>query len=149
MLLVLFTATIFGRILVENQIPAHLANSLLSLTDSVPVIWAILICFLLVVGMFMETLAAIMILVPVMVPVAYSVGIDPIHFGIVMICSLSVGFVTPPLGENLFIASGISKIDIEKIAIRALPFILALVLAIAVIAAVPEISLWLPRAMGY
>lgn len=148
-LLVLFTATIFGRILVENQIPAHLANSLLSLTDSVPVIWAILIGFLLVVGMFMETLAAIMILVPVMVPVAYSVGIDPIHFGIVMICSLSVGFVTPPLGENLFIASGISKIDIEKIAVRALPFILALVLAIAVIAAVPGISLWLPRAMGY
>lgn len=148
-LLVLFTATIFGRILVENQIPSHIADSVLSLTDSKVVIWAIIIGMLLIVGMFMETLAAIMILVPVMLPVAYSVGIDPIHFGIVMICSLSVGFVTPPLGENLFIASGISKIDIEKIALRALPFIGALVAAIAVIAAFPEISLWLPRAMGY
>ncbi|MBV0892546.1 TRAP transporter large permease [Paracoccus sp. Z118] len=148
-LLVLFTATLFGRILVENQIPAHLADGMLSLTQNKAVIWAIMISFLLIVGMFMETLAAIMILVPVMLPVAYSVGIDPIHFGIVMICSLSVGFVTPPLGENLFISSGISKIDIEKIAYRALPFIAALITGIAVIAAFPEISLWLPRAMGY
>ena len=148
-LLVLFTATIFGRVLVENQIPAHIADSVLSLTESKAAIWAIIIGMLLVVGMFMETLAAIMILVPVMLPVAYSVGIDPIHFGIVMICSLSVGFVTPPLGENLFIASGISKIDIEKIAVRALPFIGALVAAIAIIAAFPGISLWLPRVMGY
>ena len=148
-LLVLFTATIFGRVLVENQIPAHIADSVLSLTDSKIAIWAIIIGMLMIVGMFMETLAAIMILVPVMLPVAYSVGIDPIHFGIVMICSLSVGFVTPPLGENLFISSGISKIDIEKIAVRALPFIGALVIAIAVIATFPEISLWLPRAMGY
>ena len=103
-LLVLLTATVFGRILVENQIPAHLADGLLSLTTSKVAIWAIIIAFLLIVGMFMETLAAIMILVPVMLPVAYSVGIDPIHFGIVMICTLSVGFITPPLGENLFIA---------------------------------------------
>ena len=148
-LLVLFTATLFGRILVENQIPAHLAESVLALTQSKAVIWAIIVGFLLIVGMFMETLAAIMILVPVMLPVAYSVGIDPIHFGIVMIATLSVGFVTPPLGENLFISSGISKIDIEKIAVRALPFILALTLAIALIAAFPNIALWLPRAMGY
>ena len=79
--------------------------------------------------MFMETLAAIMILVPVMLPVAYSVGIDPIHFGIVMICTLSVGFITPPLGENLFIASGISKLDYEVIAAKALPFMGALAIS--------------------
>ena len=148
-LLVLFTATIFGRILVENQIPAHLAASVLSLTTSKIAIWAIMIVFLLLVGMFMETLAAIMILVPVMLPVAYSVGIDPIHFGIVMICTLSVGFITPPLGENLFIASGISKLDYEVIAAKAIPFMLALSCAIALIAAVPDIALWLPRVMGY
>lgn len=148
-LLVLFTASLFGRILVENQIPAYLADSVLSLTESKAAIWAIIIAILLIVGMFMETLAAIMILVPVMLPVAYSAGIDPIHFGVVMIASLSVGFVTPPLGENLFISSGISKVDIEKIAVRALPFIAALVAAIAVLAAFPQISLWLPRTLGY
>ena len=148
-LLVLFTATIFGRILVENQIPAHIADAMLGLTQNIAVIWALIIVFLLFVGMFMETLAAIMILVPVMLPVAYSVGIDPIHFGIVMICTLSVGFQTPPLGENLFIASGISKVSIEEISLRALPFAAASTVMIAVIAAFPEIALWLPRVMGY
>ena len=148
-LLVLFTATIFGRILVENQIPAHIADAMLGLTQNIAVIWALIIGFLLFDGMFMETLAAIMILVPVMLPVAYSVGIDPIHFGIVMICTLSVGFQTPPLGENLFIASGISKVSIEEISVRALPFAAASTVMIAVIAAFPEIALWLPRVMGY
>ncbi|MFZ0098103.1 MAG: TRAP transporter large permease [Gemmobacter sp.] len=148
-LLVLFTATIFGRILVENQIPAHIADAMLGLTQNIAIIWALIIGFLLFVGMFMETLAAIMILVPVMLPVAYSVGIDPIHFGIVMICTLSVGFQTPPLGENLFIASGISKVSIEEISLRALPFAAASTVMIAVIAAFPEIALWLPRVMGY
>ncbi|MEH7830019.1 TRAP transporter large permease [Gemmobacter denitrificans] len=148
-LLVLFTATIFGRILVENQIPAQIADAMLGLTQNIAVIWALIIVFLLFVGMFMETLAAIMILVPVMLPVAYSVGIDPIHFGIVMICTLSVGFQTPPLGENLFIASGISKVSIEEISLRALPFAAASTAMIAVIATFPEIALWLPRVMGY
>ncbi len=148
-LLVLFTATIFGRILVENNVPGVIADAMLSLTDNLYLIWALVIFFLLIVGMFMETLAAIMILVPVMLPVAYQMGIDPIHFGIVMICTLSVGFQTPPLGENLFIASGISNVSIEEISLRALPFALAGTVAIFLIAVFPEIALWLPRAVGY
>lgn len=148
-LLVLFSALVFGRILVENDIPGIIAGGMLSLTSSVWGIWAMIIGMLLIVGMFMETLAAIMILVPVMLPVAYMVGIDPVHFGIVMICTLSVGFQTPPLGENLFIASGISGETIERISIVALPFAVASTLAIIVIAAFPQISLWLPRMLGY
>lgn len=148
-LLVLFAATIFGRILVENQIPAVIAGGILSLTDNLYLIWAMVILLLLIVGMFMETLAAIMILVPVMLPVAYMMGIDPIHFGIVMICTLSVGFQTPPLGENLFIASGISGVSIERISLRAIPFALASITAIFIIAIFPDIALWLPRMMGY
>ncbi|WP_265499657.1 TRAP transporter large permease [Paracoccus beibuensis] len=148
-LLVLFAATIFGRILVENGVPGVIASSVLSLTDNIYVIWAMIIGLLLVVGMFMETLAAIMILVPVMLPVAYMMGIDPIHFGIVMICTLSVGFQTPPLGENLFIASGISGVSIERISLRALPFAVSSIIAIFIIACFPQIALWLPRVMGY
>lgn len=148
-LLILFTATVFGRLLVENQIPAIIAEGMLSLTDSTYLIWAMIIGFLLFVGMFMETLAAILILVPVMLPVAYSVGIDPIHLGVVMICTLGIGFQTPPLGENLFIASGISNISIEEISIKALPFALVNTVAIFIVAYVPELSLWLPRVMGY
>lgn len=148
-LLIMFTATVFGRLLVENQIPAVIADGLLSFTDNVYLIWTLIIFFLLFVGMFMETLATILILVPVMLPVAYSMGIDPIHFGVVMVCTLGIGFQTPPLGENLFIASGISKISIEEISIKALPFAFVNTLAIFIIAFFPEISLWLPRAFGY
>ena len=146
-LLILFTATVFGRLLVENQIPAIIADAMLSLTDSIHIIWALIIFFLLFVGMFMETLATILILVPVMLPVAYSVGIDPIHFGVVMVCTLGIGFQTPPLGENLFIASGISNISIEQISVSALPFAFINTIAIFIIAYVPELSLWLPRVL--
>lgn len=148
-LLILFAATVFGRLLVEQRIPALIAESLLSWTDNMYVIWTLLIAFLLFVGMFMETLAAIMILVPVLLPVTYMFGIDPTHVGIVVICALSVGFVTPPLGENLFVASGIGGATVESIVARALPFVGAYIVAIFIIAFVPSLSLWLPRLMGY
>jgi len=148
-LLIMFTATVFGRLLVENQIPAVIAEGLLEFTSNLYLIWALIIFFLLFVGMFMETLATILILVPVMLPVAYSLGIDPVHFGVVMVCTLGIGFQTPPLGENLFIASGISKISIEEISLRALPFAAVNTIAIFIIAFVPQISLWLPGVFGY
>ena len=148
-LLILFTATVFGRLLVENQIPAIIAEAMLSATDSIYIIWTMLICFLLFVGMFMETLATILILTPVLLPIAYSLGIDPIHFGVVMVCALGIGFQTPPLGENLFIASGISNISIEEISLKALPFAAVNTIAVFVIAFFPEIVLWLPRFFGY
>jgi C4-dicarboxylate transporter DctM subunit len=148
-LLILFTATVFGRLLVENEIPAIIAEGMLSVTDNIFLIWAMLIFFLLFVGMFMETLATILILTPVLLPIAYNLGIDPLHFGIVMVCCCEIGFQTPPLGENLFIASGISNSSIEEISLRAIPFALVAVIAVFIIAYVPEISLWLPRALGY
>jgi C4-dicarboxylate transporter, DctM subunit len=148
-LMILFTATVFGRLLVENQIPDTIAAAMLGLTDNVYLIWTMIIGFLLFVGMFMETLAAIMILTPVLLPVAYNLGIDPIHFGVVLICCLSIGFTTPPLGENLFIASGISGTSLEDITVKVLPFAAVSVIAVFVIAFVPEISLFLPRLLGY
>ena len=143
-LLILFTATLFGRVLVENDVPGHIAAALLATTDTQIVIWLVLIALLLVVGMFMETLAAIMILVPVLLPIAYHVGIDPTHFGVVMIATLAVGFQTPPLGENLFIASGVTGEPLERLSLRALPFVIAMTIAVLVIALFPQLSLWLP-----
>ena len=147
-LLILFTATVFGRVLVENQIPDTIAASMLSLTDNVYLIWTMIIAFLLFVGMFMETLAAIMILTPVLLPVTYNLGIDPIHFGVVLICCLSIGFATPPLGENLFVASGISDTALEDITSKALPFAAVSVVGVFIIAFFPEISLFLPRLLS-
>lgn len=148
-LLILFTATVFGRLLVENQIPAIVASSMLEMTTNLYLIWALIIFFLLFVGMFMETLAAIMILTPVLLPVAYNLGIDPVHFGIVVVCCLSIGFQTPPLGENLFIASGVSGTSIEEISVRALPFAVMSVISVFIIAYIPQITLFLPRLLGY
>lgn len=148
-LLILFTATVFGRILVQYQIPAIVAESMLSVTENIYIIWFLIIGFLLFVGMFMETLAAIMILTPVLLPVTYNLGIDPVHFGIVMVCSLSIGFSTPPLGENLFVASGISNISLEEVTSKALPFAIVSAMAVFIIAFFPDISLFLPRLFGY
>lgn len=148
-LLILFTATVFGRLLVENQIPAIVAQALLEFTSNMYLIWALIIAFLLFVGMFMETLATIMILTPVLLPIMYNLGVDPVHFGVVMVATLAVGFQTPPLGENLFVASGIGGASIEDISVQAIPFALVSVIAIFIIAYVPAISLWLPGLLGY
>jgi C4-dicarboxylate transporter DctM subunit len=148
-LLILFTATVFGRLLVENRIPAIIAEAMLSATDNLYILWTIIILFLLFVGMFMETLATILILTPVLLPIGYNLGIDPTHFGIVVVCSLAVGFQTPPLGENLFIASGVSNATIEEIFVRIIPFTLINILALFLIAFVPEFTLWLPRVFGF
>ena len=148
-LLILFTATAFGRLLVEQRIPSNIAEAMLGMTTNPYIIWTLVIMFLLFVGMFMETLAAILILVPVLLPVMYLAGADPTHVGIVVICTLSIGFMTPPLGENLFVASGIGGESVEKIVVRVLPFVLVSTIAVFLIAFVPQISLWLPSLMGY
>lgn len=148
-LLILFTATAFGRLLVEQRIPSDIAEAMLGLTTNPYLIWTMVILFLLFVGMFMETLAAILILVPVLLPIMYLTGADPTHVGIVVICTLSIGFMTPPLGENLFVASGIGGEPVERIVVRVLPFVAVASMAVFLIAFVPSLSLWLPSLMGY
>jgi C4-dicarboxylate transporter DctM subunit len=148
-LIIMFTATAFGRILVENNIPVAIAQSLLGLTDSLPLIWIVVILFLIMIGMFMETLATIMIVTPVLLPVMVTLGVDPIHFGIVLVCCCEIGFSTPPLGENMFIGSSIAKVSIEEISVQAIPFILIQVLAIMLLAFFPDLVLWLPEFLGY
>ncbi|SDO48344.1 TRAP transporter large permease [Desulforhopalus singaporensis] len=148
-LLILFTATVFGRLLVENEIPAIVAQALLNFTSNMYLIWALIIGFLVFVGMFMETLATIMILTPVLLPVMYTLGVDPVHFGVVMVSTLAIGFQTPPLGENLFVASGIGGSSIEEISVKALPFSLLSIVAIFLIAFFPQISLFIPGLLGY
>lgn len=148
-LLILFTATAFGRLLVETRIPVLIAESMLSFTSNIYMVWTLIIVFLLFVGMFMETLAAIMILTPVLLPIMYTMGADPTHVGIVVICALSIGFQTPPLGENLFVASGIGGETVERIVVKVLPFVFVSTVALFLIAFFPKLSLWLPGLVGY
>ncbi|MCG8641084.1 MAG: TRAP transporter large permease [Desulfobacterales bacterium] len=148
-LIILFTAQAFGRLLVQYKIPDVIAAWLLALTGNVYIIWALVIIFLILIGMFMETLATIMLVTPVLLPVMTSLGVDPIHFGVVLVMCCEIGFETPPLGENLFIASGIGKVSIEEISLKAIPFSVIQILAVFIVAFIPGFCLWLPKAFGY
>ncbi|MDD1793344.1 TRAP transporter large permease [Enterovibrio makurazakiensis] len=148
-LIIMFAATAFGRILVENDTPTEIANALLSMTDSLALIWLVVILFLILIGMFMETLATIMIVTPVLLPVMVQFGVDPIHFGVVLVCCCEIGFSTPPLGENMFISSSIAKVTIEEISVKALPFVLVEILVVFIMSYFPDTVLWLPNMMGY
>ena len=109
----------------------------------------LLIGVLYVLGMFMETLATIIILVPVLLPMILQLGIDPIHFGIVLVVTNNVAMLTPPLGVNLFVASRIAGISVERISVAVIPYLIALTLCILLFTYVPAISTWLPSLMGY
>lgn len=148
-LIILFTAQAFGRLLVQYKIPDAIAGGLLALTGNVFIIWALIIFFLIAIGMFMETLATIMLVTPVLLPVMTSLGVDPIHFGVVLVMCCEIGFETPPLGENLFIASGIAKTSIEEISVKSIPFSIVEILSVFIVAYIPGMALWLPKLLGY
>lgn len=148
-LIIMFAATAFGRVLVENQIPNMIASNVLELTDSLLLIWLIVILFLLILGMFMETLAMILIVTPIVLPIMVAFGVDPIHFGVILVACSLIGFSTPPLGENMFIASSIAKVPLEQISLQALPCVIVMLITVFILALVPELSLLLPRLAGF
>ncbi|NAO98907.1 TRAP transporter large permease [Vreelandella titanicae] len=147
-IIIVGTATIFGRMLAIERIPFMIAEHIVSLTDNPILILVLINVLLLFVGMFMETLAAIIILVPILLPVVIAVGIDPVHFGIVMILNLAIGMVTPPVGVNLFVGARVGGTSLEKASGGAIPFILAMFAVLALVTYVPWISLALVNLMG-
>lgn len=144
-LIIMFAAYAFGRLLVQYRIPEVIAKGMLSVSSNHLVIWAMVTVFLLFLGMFMETLAIIMLVTPVLLPVMTTLGVDPIHFGVVLVCCCAIGFSTPPLGENLFVSSGISGVSLERLSIKALPFCAINILCIIIMILFPQIILWLPN----
>lgn len=144
-LIIMFAAYAFGRLLVQYRIPEVIAQGMLSISSNHLVIWAMVTIFLLFLGMFMETLAIIMLVTPVLLPVMTTLGVDPIHFGVVLVCCCAIGFSTPPLGENLFVSSGISGVSLEKLSIKALPFCAINIFCIIIMILFPQIILWLPN----
>jgi len=144
-LLIISAASVFGWVLTANRIPELISQVFVSISDN-PLVFLLLInLLLLLVGMFLETGAAITVLAPILTPVALKMGIDPIHFGIVMIVNLAVGMTTPPVGVNLFVACQIAGLRIEHIIRSMLPFYLSLLICLAIITYLPGLSLWLPQ----
>jgi tripartite ATP-independent transporter DctM subunit len=147
-LLVVAAASLFGWVLTTTRLTEAGAAALLNLTDNKYVILLLINVLLLVVGCFLETIASISILVPVLMPIIVKVGIDPVHFGVVMTLNLMIGLLHPPLGMVLFVLSRISKLSIERTTMAILPWLIPLLMSLLAITLIPELTLWLPRAFG-
>ncbi len=137
-------ASIFAWLLATQQIPQHLVSLVTSFSESTPLILLLINITLLVAGTFLDNVAAITLLTPILHPLILSLGVDPVFFGVVMITNLAIGQVTPPVGMNLFVASNISKVPIEKIARQALPFLVVLIADLMLITYVPGLVTFLP-----
>jgi len=144
-LLIVSAASVFGLLLTRENIPDAAANLLISITDN-PFYFLMLInVLLLVVGTFMETNAAILILAPILYPAVMQMGIDPIHFGIVMVINLAIGMITPPLGVNLFVAASMRQMSLERLVHANWKYLFVSIFALIVITYFPQLTLWLPN----
>ena len=147
-LLIVGAASLFGWVLTVTKLTEQVAAGLLSISDNPYVILLIINVILLVVGCFLEPIASISILVPVLMPVLLKVGIDPVHFGVVMTLNLMIGLLHPPLGMVLFVLARVSKLSIERATMAILPWLIPLLASLIAITLIPELTLWLPRTMG-
>ena len=147
MVLIAFAAG-FGAVMTFMQLPTLITEAFTSLSDNKYVILMCINILLLVVGTLMDMAPLILILTPVLLPVATTLGIDPVHFGMIMLTNLGIGLITPPVGTVLFVASAVSKQKIEQVVSAMLPFYGMLFIVLMLITYIPAISLWLPRLMG-
>lgn len=147
-ILLMAMASIFGNILTLEEIPATIAKAILSISDNPLIILLCINILLLIVGMFMEALAAIVILTPILLPIVLQLGIDPVHFGVIMVVNLAIGFITPPVGVNLFVSSGIANLKLERIAKAVMPMLGLMIIILLVITYVPDLVMWLPNLLN-
>lgn len=144
MIIISFSVS-FAFFMTLEQIPNMIAENLMALTSNPIFILTLIVILLLIVGMFIDTISALIILTPILLPVVTSVGVDPIHFGVILVVALAIGFVTPPLGVNLFVASSVGKVKFEQVAVGVLPFVAVMILCLLILAFVPAISMFLPN----
>ncbi|RKQ68651.1 TRAP transporter large permease [Oceanibaculum indicum] len=143
-LLIVAGASIFSWILTSTRATEHFADIVLHVTENPILILLLINLILIVVGCFMETIAAITILVPVLLPVVEKLGIDPVHFGVVMVLNLMIGLLTPPVGMVLYVLSRVSGVSFERCVAATAPFLIPLVTVLLLITFIPQLSLWLP-----
>ncbi len=147
MILIGFAAA-FGAVMTYMQLPMRITEFFTSLSDNKYVILMYLNIMLLLIGTLMDMAPLILILTPVLLPVTNSLGIDPVHFGMIMMVNLGIGLITPPVGSVLFVASAVSKQRIETVMRAMLPFYAMLLVVLGMVTYIPAISLWLPGVLG-
>ena len=143
-LIIVGAASLFGWVLTTTRVTETVAETLLSITSNPLLLLLIINIILLVIGCFMETIAAISILVPILMPVAVQAGIDPVQFGIVMVLNLMLGLLTPPVGMVLFVLSRVSNLSFDRTVRAVLPLLVPLLAVLALVSLVPQLTLWLP-----
>lgn len=131
-----------------EHIPQDISAGLLSITDNKVALLLIINVILLLVGVFMDITPAVLIFTPIFLPVVTKLGIDPVHFGIIMILNLCIGLCTPPVGSVLFVGIGVAKTSIEKVIKPLLPLFVAMIVALFLITYIPALALWLPGLFG-
>jgi tripartite ATP-independent transporter DctM subunit len=147
--LILATAAILSWLLAAEQIPQKVASLVLSATTNKYLILLFINLLLLFVGCFMDQTAALIVLGPVLAPLAIKIGVHPLHFGIIMCLNLVIGLTTPPLGACLFTCCSVARISIEEITKPILPFILALIIVLLIVTFVPSVSMFIPKLLGF
>jgi tripartite ATP-independent transporter DctM subunit len=147
-MLLIATSMAMSWVMSSEDIPQNISSAMLSLSDNKIVILIMINLLLLFVGIFMDMTPAVLIFTPIFLPVVTKLGVDPVHFGIMMVTNLCIGLCTPPVGSVLFIGVGIAKITIQQVLRPLLPLFLAMIIGLALIMIFPGISLWLPRIFG-
>ncbi|KFC75396.1 TRAP-type C4-dicarboxylate transport system, large permease component precursor [Bosea sp. LC85] len=147
-LFIVTAASIFAWLLTVSNTAQILSDLILGLTQNKWVFLILVNLLLLFIGCFLDTIAAITIVVPILLPIALKLGVDPIHFGLIMTLNLMIGLLHPPLGMVLFVLSRVAKLSVEQTTMAILPWLVPLFLALFAITFIPELTLWLPRTMG-
>jgi TRAP-type C4-dicarboxylate transport system permease large subunit len=147
-LFIVTAASIFAWLLTVSQAAQTLTDVILGITQNKWVFLLLANILILFVGCFIDTIAAITILVPILLPIVLKLGIDPIHFGLIMTLNLMIGLLHPPLGMVLFVLARVAKLSVERTTMAILPWLVPLLLALVAITYIPELTLWLPKYMG-
>ncbi len=144
-LFIVASAAIFAWVLTVEQMPQQVSSLMLGISDNPVILLMLSNVILLVGGMFLESTAAIMILTPILLPPLVAAGVDPVHFGLVMVFNLMIGMITPPVGMSIYMLSPIVGLPVGKVFKAVLPYLASLLVALIVLTYVPQISLWLPN----
>ena len=144
---IIANAVVFAYLLTSENIPQTIADSILAANIGKIGFLIIVNVLLFIMGQFMEPSSVVMIMVPLLLPIATALGVDPVHFGILLIVNMEIGMITPPVGLNLFVASGLTGMNLKDVIVSCLPWTLTLFVGLVLVTYIPEISLWLPRLM--
>jgi C4-dicarboxylate transporter DctM subunit len=139
-MLIVAYASLFGWVVTVDDLVRSYSGALLGLSDQAWVILLVIMVILLIAGMFMDPVTVMFIALPIFLPVARQMGWDPVWFGVLVMVNLAIGLITPPVGINLYVAANVTKLSIERVARGTMPFLLASLVGITVVAAVPQMS---------